>query len=55
MITFNTLYQHLKSGGYYLIEDLQAHDGHLTIEQFKNSYLEFKLECDNKLLIIKKP
>lgn len=55
MISFNTLYQHLKKGGYYIIEDLQAHDGHKTIEQFQNSYLEFKLECNNKLLIIKKP
>ena len=55
MITFNTLYQHLKPGGYYIIEDLQAHDGYLTIEQFKNSYLEYRLECNDKLLIIKKP
>jgi hypothetical protein len=54
MITFNTLYQHLKPGGYYIIEDLQAHDGYRTIEQFNNGYLEFTLECDNKLLIIKK-
>lgn len=55
MITFNTLYQHVKSGGYYIIEDVHAHDSHLTIEQFKNGSLEFKLECNNKLLIIKKP
>jgi hypothetical protein len=54
MVTFNTLYQHLKPGGYYIIEDLQAHDGHKTIEQFRNSYLEFTLECNDKLLIIKK-
>lgn len=55
MITFNTLYQHLKKGGYYIIEDLHGFDGYKTIEQFENSYLEFKLECNNKLLIIKKP
>jgi demethylmacrocin O-methyltransferase len=55
MITFNTLYKHVKSGGYYIIEDVHAHDSHLTIEQFKNGDLEFKLECNNKLLIIKKP
>lgn len=55
MITFNALYQHVKSGGYYIIEDVHAHDSHLTIEKFKNGSLEFKLECNNKLLIIKKP
>lgn len=55
MISFNTLFQHLKKGGYYIIEDLQAFDGHKTIEQFNNGYLEFTLECNNKLIIIKKP
>lgn len=54
MISFNTLYQFVKKGGYYIIEDLQAFDGHKTIEQFKNSYLDFKLECNDKLLIINK-
>lgn len=54
MISFNTLYQHVKPGGHYIIEDLQAFDGYKTIEQFKNSYLEFRLECNDKLLIIKK-
>lgn len=55
MTTFNTLYQHLKSGGYYIIEDLHAFDGPKTIDLFRNGDLDFKLECNNKLLIIKKP
>jgi cephalosporin hydroxylase len=61
IMSFKFLYDYLKPGGYYFIEDLHASHAviHLTILNIMN-YLNSKgntstqLYCDNKLLVIQK-
>jgi demethylmacrocin O-methyltransferase len=54
--SFNTLYQYVKPGGLYVIEDLHWADGKQTLDMFlqNQAYFDFEVYCDNKLLIIKK-
>jgi hypothetical protein len=54
ILTFLTLEPHLKVGGIYIIEDLHAFDGHLTIEWFNKNNKKYDLLCSDKLLIYKK-
>lgn len=54
--TFNTLYEYVKPGGLFVIEDLHWADGPKTLEMFMQNKDNFDMNvyCDNKLLIIRK-
>jgi hypothetical protein len=54
ILSFSTLESCLNEGGIYIIEDLHSYDGYLTIDWFSKNKKNYKLLCNNKLLIYKK-
>lgn len=57
MISFNVLFEYVKPGGYYIVEDLHAYgfEGYLTSEKISEMGYECVEECARRLLIVKKP
>lgn len=54
IVSFESLYPYLKSGGLYIIEDLHAYDCRLTEDWFKKNKIDYEIFCNQKLLIHRK-